>query len=188
MDDRGMDERHTPPSTYILRNLHDVTVPESVSWLPQTLGWKVLFAVGVMVGLYCLWRVTQSWWLNRYRNEALMALERVSIVNPQAGNQIYSILKIVLNHLSSHYRPQFGLSLLQSLDDLSPIDACFASTLGQKWLHSLVEPKTQLSETERATLLNDAKEWVKRHHNQPYSAQRASLTVQPDKKQGGKHV
>ena len=31
-----MAQTHTPPSTYILRDLHDVAVPESVSWLPQT--------------------------------------------------------------------------------------------------------------------------------------------------------
>lgn len=38
--------QHTPPSTYILRELHDVAVPESVSWLPQTVGWKVLAIIG----------------------------------------------------------------------------------------------------------------------------------------------
>ncbi|WP_154215052.1 DUF4381 family protein, partial [Vibrio parahaemolyticus] len=34
----------TPPSTYILRELHDVAVPPSVSWYPQTIGWKILAA------------------------------------------------------------------------------------------------------------------------------------------------
>ncbi|EGU43385.1 hypothetical protein VII00023_16175 [Vibrio ichthyoenteri ATCC 700023] len=171
-----MSDPHTPPSTYILRNLHDVTVPESVSWLPQTLGWKILFATGVIAGLYFLWRTARWWWRNRYRKEALIALERVSIANPQAGHQIYAILKIVLNHLSRHYRQQFGLPLLKSLDDLSPIDARFASKLGKKWLHSLVDPKTQLTEKERATLLNDASEWLKRHHNQGQLTKKSSTT------------
>ena len=40
-----MSDLPTPPSTYILRELHDVAVPSSVSWYPQTIGWKILAAV-----------------------------------------------------------------------------------------------------------------------------------------------
>ncbi|MCZ8485299.1 DUF4381 domain-containing protein, partial [Vibrio lentus] len=42
---------HTPPSTYILRDLHDVAIPESVSWMPQTIGWKILGVILLLVAI-----------------------------------------------------------------------------------------------------------------------------------------
>ncbi len=37
-----MTVEHTPPSTYINYANCDVAIPESVSWVPQTIGWKIL--------------------------------------------------------------------------------------------------------------------------------------------------
>ncbi|HDM8140995.1 TPA: DUF4381 domain-containing protein, partial [Vibrio harveyi] len=65
-----MTDLHTPPSTYILRELHDVAVPESVSWVPQTIGWKILAVIGAIVLMYLGYRLLHHWWDNRYRKEA----------------------------------------------------------------------------------------------------------------------
>ena len=43
---------HTPPSTYIFRELRDVTIPDSVSWFPQTIGWKILGVALLLAAFY----------------------------------------------------------------------------------------------------------------------------------------
>ena len=48
---------HTPPSTYILRDLHDVAIPESVSWIPQTIGWKILGVILLLIAVYLAYRL-----------------------------------------------------------------------------------------------------------------------------------
>lgn len=65
---------HTPPSTYILRDLHDVAIPTSVSWMPQTIGWKILGIILLLVAIYLAYRLALRWWSNRYRKEALQEL------------------------------------------------------------------------------------------------------------------
>ena len=49
-----MSVEHTVPSTYILRDLHDVAIPDSVSWAPQTIGWKILGVILLLATLYLM--------------------------------------------------------------------------------------------------------------------------------------
>lgn len=69
-----MSDLPKPPGTYILSELHDVTVPPSVSWYPQTIGWKILAALFVLALIYVAYRLIRKWWTNRYRKEALLAV------------------------------------------------------------------------------------------------------------------
>lgn len=60
-----------------LRSLHDIAVPEPVSWVPQTWGWGVLAAaMAVMLVLLCL-RWTLRYRANAYRREALLLLTAI---------------------------------------------------------------------------------------------------------------
>ena len=65
-----MSVEHSPPSTYILRELHDVAVPDSISWMPQTIGWKVVSVLLMIGAIYLSYRFALRWWNNRYRGEA----------------------------------------------------------------------------------------------------------------------
>ena len=57
-----------------LDGLHDIVVPEAVSWVPQTAGWYGL-ALGVAaLGAWGCWVAYRRYRSNRYRRAALAAL------------------------------------------------------------------------------------------------------------------
>ncbi len=67
----------TQPEAPALAGLHEIVVPEAVSWAPQTAGWfafAVLLAALVVWGLWVAYRRHRS---NRYRRAALTALAKI---------------------------------------------------------------------------------------------------------------
>jgi Domain of unknown function (DUF4381) len=62
-----------------LSALHDFFQPPPPSWMPQTAGWYVLAAVLAVLLLWFAIRAARSWRRNRYRREALRALEAAPV-------------------------------------------------------------------------------------------------------------
>lgn len=71
----------------LLERMHDLVMPEAVSWLPQTDGWWILLAW--LFGLALL--VVRKWVIhrqaNRYRQEALANLQALSRSAAQNDSQ-----------------------------------------------------------------------------------------------------
>ncbi|MEJ8859734.1 DUF4381 domain-containing protein [Variovorax robiniae] len=63
-----------PPS---LSQLADVVAPPPISWMPQTVGWKVLAVLLVLIAIWLAWRGTRNWLRNRYRRDALAELRQI---------------------------------------------------------------------------------------------------------------
>lgn len=58
------------PSVTSLDRMHDIAMPEAVSWWPLAIGWYVLFAfiaLAIAILAFVLWR---KWRSNAYRREA----------------------------------------------------------------------------------------------------------------------
>src|SRR6516162_5592547 len=58
-----------------LSQLHDFYQPAPPSWMPQTVGWYVVFAILTALLLWFCIRVLQRWIKNRYRRDALRELQ-----------------------------------------------------------------------------------------------------------------
>ncbi|EHV9834647.1 DUF4381 domain-containing protein [Vibrio vulnificus] len=167
--------QHTPPSTYILRELHDVAVPESVSWLPQTVGWKVLAIIGGLVLLYIGYRYLRFRWDNRYRAEALQAIAQLDPKDPAMASELFSIVKQVLIYHDSGYARLFGNAFLAVLNQLIPTQPLFDDELAIQWVQSTVNANVPLSESARATLKARAALWVKSHQEKASSVEKRSV-------------
>ncbi|EGQ7692327.1 DUF4381 domain-containing protein [Vibrio vulnificus] len=167
--------QHTPPSTYILRELHDVAVPESVSWLPQTVGWKVLAIIGGLVLLYIGYRYLRFRWDNRYRAEALQAIAQLDPKDPAMASELFSIVKQVLIYHDSGYARLFGDAFLAVLNQLIPTQPLFDDELAIQWVQSTVNPNVPLAESARATLKARAALWVKSHQEKASSVEKRSV-------------
>jgi len=154
---------HTPPSTYILRDLHDVTVPESVSWWPQTIGWKLLALVVLLALVYWSYKALRHWWNNRYRSEALTALNELNPQDNDTGKRLFSILKVVLVYLNSGNARLFDAAFLGKLDELSLGQPTFNDQTAKQWQQSLVNPNIELSSEQNAELIKRAQVWLKQH-------------------------
>jgi hypothetical protein len=58
-----------------LSHLHDFYQPPSPSWMPQTIGWYVVFAALGLVLAWLLARAVRRWFHDRYRREAIHELQ-----------------------------------------------------------------------------------------------------------------
>ncbi|MFQ3323963.1 MAG: hypothetical protein ACI90U_001788 [Pseudomonadales bacterium] len=84
---------------YLLHGIDEVILPESISLIPQTVGWKI---IGVLLITYILWRSFLAWKLwqkNWYRREGLQALSEIRNLfeagNTAAVNEVPALLKSV---------------------------------------------------------------------------------------------
>lgn len=65
----------TQPVANPLDGLADIVEPTPVPWTPQTWGWAVLAVVVVLLAGWALWSLQRRRLANRYRAEALTALD-----------------------------------------------------------------------------------------------------------------
>ncbi|MEZ8202946.1 DUF4381 domain-containing protein [Vibrio splendidus] len=162
---------HTPPSTYILRELHDVAIPDSVSWAPQTIGWKILGVILLLVAIYLAYRLAQKWWNNRYRKEALQELMILDARDKNSTERTFKVLKVVLRYLDSSNAKLFGKAYVNRLNDYLPVsantsensNAFFADEISELWMQSLTDPNVRLSFEQRLEVIQTAMMWLKLH-------------------------
>ncbi|MEZ9682830.1 DUF4381 domain-containing protein [Vibrio splendidus] len=162
---------HTPPSTYILRDLHDVTIPESVSWMPQTIGWKILGVILLLVAFYLAYRLALRWWNNRYRKEALQELVLLDARDKNSTERTFKVLKVVLRYLDSSNAKLFGQAYVNRLNAYLPgsantsenSNAFFADEVSKLWMQSLIDPNVRLSFEQRLEVIQTAMMWLKLH-------------------------
>lgn len=162
---------HTPPSTYILRELHDVAIPDSVSWAPQTIGWKILGVILLLVAIYLAYRLAQKWWNNRYRKEALQELVLLDARDKNSTERTFKVLKVVLRYLDSSNAKLFGQAYVNRLNAYLPVsantsensNAFFADEISELWMQSLIDPNVRLSFEQRLEVIQTAMMWLKLH-------------------------
>ncbi len=165
-----MTVEHTPPSTYILRELHDVAIPNSVSWAPQTIGWKILGVILLLAALYLAYRLALRWWNNRYRKEALNELMLLDARDKNSPEQAFKVLKVVLRYLDSSNAKLFGQAYVKRLNAYLPMNgqtesnnAFFADEISGLWMQSLIDPKVRLTFEQRSEVIQTSMMWLKLH-------------------------
>lgn len=162
---------HTPPSTYILRELRDVTIPDSVSWFPQTIGWKILGVALLLVAFYLAYRLALRWWNNRYRKEALKELMVLDARDKNSTERTFKVLKVVLRYLDSGNAKLFGQAYVNRLNAYLPVsadtstksNAFFTDEVSGLWMQSLIDPKVRLTFEQRLEVIQTAMMWLKLH-------------------------
>ncbi|WP_165312934.1 DUF4381 domain-containing protein [Vibrio ziniensis] len=108
-----------PPDSYMLRNLRDVEVPEVFSWFPQTIGWQIVFILIVLYAAYRGYRYAKHWWNNRYRQEAIAALQSLQSDDVNWPYKMVKVVKAVLVYLDKRNAALYGVNLLSKMDSFS---------------------------------------------------------------------
>lgn len=172
---------HTPPSSinsYLLKDMVEVAIPESISWWPQTLGWQLIALALIAWLIFYSYKKLMQYRNNRYRREALHALSQISGEDTaQQARHLFLILKACLNHLDTRNAKLSGSAFLTALDTYaSQEQAQFASELGQRWQHDLLVPagQTQLQPADINQLTEMAKSWVASHQVPTQNAETAA--------------
>ena len=153
-----------PPSSYILRELIEVDFPEPVSWMPQTLGWKIVGIILFIALVYFGYRKARYWWLNRYRAEAINVTESLSVDDVKFEYKMFVIMKRVMGHLNTKYQAVDGdefLAVLSSYPLEFPLELNRA--LGNAWMQSLYSKQFSLPSADKETLKKYCLDWFKHH-------------------------
>ncbi|OEF25583.1 DUF4381 domain-containing protein [Vibrio rumoiensis] len=153
-----------PPGSYILRGLQDVGMPDHVSWMPQTLGWKILGTIICIVLIYFGYKAVQRWWFNRYRLEAIQVTEGLSIDDPKFEYKLFVIIKRVMGHLNPSYHSLFGQEFLSTMTEY-PMQSSLKleATLGDSWMLALTSKQYALGQSDKNTLKQYCLDWFKLH-------------------------
>lgn len=173
--------QHTPPSTYILRDLIDVQAAPSVSWWPGfeqlPIGWWFLIALASLLIFALSAMALRHIYKNRYRREALNAVRDIMLnaqynnagkhpqnQNQQISEQLFYTLKQVLFYLD----PQ--TAKLNDNAFFNKLDACceqgiWQTALTERWMNSLYHPNSDLNDADISCLVKKSKQWIRNHRN-----------------------
>jgi hypothetical protein len=79
---------------YALGDFAEVVSPDAVSWLPQTVGWRIVAVVLLGLVLYRGWKALRHWYRNRYRREAAVRLRQLSGAGGVLAGDVNQLLKL----------------------------------------------------------------------------------------------
>jgi hypothetical protein len=151
--------------------LHDIVLPEPVSWMPQTIGWAIVLAILLMVALVLAIRMRRRWRANAYRRRALGELDRIESAAREADPQIAlaDLPELIKRTALAQYpRPSIaalsGKPWLRFLDE-SYGGSGFSDGPVRHLLSLTYGPRDALDVTpeESGALIALVRQWVRRH-------------------------
>ena len=150
----------------LLDPLVELEPPATVSMLPQTIGWKVLLGLAVILICYYSYKKLKAWRLNRYRRDAIKALSAIS--SHSKTDKILQLNRILKQTASAAFGVTevaglHGVEWLTFLDKSSKVD--FDSPQAQLWQQALYDPKQsdEISDSELEQLINKSRQWINQH-------------------------
>lgn len=94
-----------PWGNYLLENLVESSAPSPISWLPQTIGWRVFITIVVILLLNKAYKKYQSYRKNSYRREALACIGEVREATKNfIADKPLADKTLPINQLMSQYR------------------------------------------------------------------------------------
>jgi hypothetical protein len=143
-----------------LDKLHDFYQPPPPSWMPQTIGWYVVFAVGAAAAIWIAVHFIRKWLANRYRREALRELP---LLPPE---QISALLK----RTALEAWPREKVASLSGDAWLAFLNTSAGEDLFRAMPASLIEElalrSSRLSSEEEQAVRHVAATWIRRHRVQ----------------------
>ncbi|CAH0529653.1 DUF4381 domain-containing protein [Vibrio hippocampi] len=170
------------PSSYILRNMAEVANPDSVSLIPQTLGWLLLLVIILLVLSYVVTKRYLNYRMNQYRREALAILQH-NQHNEKRDLMCYQVLTQVSHYLYlqqkkyPQQKKQFGQAWLDYLNRQCAGKACFQPELSQAWLNHLVGGNQDFSSQDSQAIFAATEQWLSAHRVPQWLSEQWNFSV-----------
>ena len=141
-----------------LNELHDFYQPPPPSWVPQTIGWYVLFGLLCALALYFIAREVRRWLQHRYRRDALRELQSVPV------NQLSEVLKrtAMVTWPRSQVASLTGQKWIEFLAAYSKARE-FNSGPGNR-IEDIALGECRVTSQDEQRLRKLASDWVRTHH------------------------
>lgn len=140
-----------------LETLHGFYEPTPPAWTPQTVGWYCVLAIAAIAALWMLVRSARKWKHNRYRREALAALNTVPVEE----------LSALLKRTALSAWPRETIATLSGPEWLRFLDGAlggggFLNAPGNR-IEDLAFKSTNLSSEEEKLLRDLTAQWIRSH-------------------------
>ncbi len=156
-----------------LQNLHEIILPDPVSWIPQTIGWYVVFGLILLVAGWWIYGRIRRFRKNRYRRLALaeLAVIEQELQRPEKRAKALAEIPVLLKGTALSAFPRSEVAALSDERWLSFLDKTMGGrdfTEGEGLLlpelaYTPVQRITQLSDERIGNLLQLVRRWIKRH-------------------------
>ncbi len=159
-----------PMTETALRSLHDIALPEPISWLPQTWGWVALaeLLVIALLSAFLIW--LRHYRRNAYRREALHLLDAIEadIRNQTSREKGVHELSELLKRTALAAWPRGDVASLTGRAWIERLnanggDGALAVLLDDLEYHNGTDIAALPAETTDELILN-SRRWIRRHH------------------------
>lgn len=163
----------TPAAAKALEGLTDISMPQPVSWMPQTWGWAVLAGLLTVMLAWTLWKVHRHREANRYRAEALAALAGLSPRLDDPGSRAAALgdIGVLLKRTALAVFPRDEVADLSGARWVAFLDRHGRATMPARVSTVLDDLEYQrpdalaaISAEQAREVLDAARMWVKEHH------------------------
>ncbi len=159
-----------------LEKLHEILLPDPVSWMPQTVGWYVVFGlIVVVIGGWVFGRL-RRFWKNRYRGYALAELEVIGqeLQRPEKRAKALAKIPVLLKWTALAAFPRSDVAGLSGEKWLAFLDKSmgakrFTGDEGRLLPELAYAPAPRISKLPDETigkLLQIVRHWIKVHKGQ----------------------
>ncbi len=158
-----MNSNETISASSSLANLHDIVVPDAVSWWPLAPGWYALFAVALVCAIALAIRGFLRYRRNAYRREAMVILRQTLALPASLHVEVAALLKRTALSAFPHEKVAAltGAPWLEFLDRTGATDDF--SIGGGRVLGAGQYGSDPLNDSERADLIRAAGSWIQNH-------------------------
>ena len=156
-----------------LEKLHEIVLPEPVSWMPQTIGWYVVFGLILLVAGWWVYGRLRRLRANRYRRFALaeLAVIKQEIQQPEKRAKALAEIPVLLKRTALAAFPRSDIAGLSGEKWLAFLDKTlggkdFTENEGRLLPELAYAPMSRISTGSDETvgkLLQLVRQWIKMH-------------------------
>ncbi len=152
-----------------LEGLHDIAMPEPVSWMPQTIGWYVAGAVIVGLVVWAAVGYYQRRRTNRYRRAALAELADIetTLADPAKQAAALGAIPVLVKRVALSFTPREAIASLTGDPWLQWLDASYGGAEFSQGVGSLLPQlayrPTNVRPDEIRDLVALVRQWIQRH-------------------------
>jgi len=156
-----------------LEKLHEIILPDPVSWIPRTIGWYAIFGLILFVAGWWAYRRLRHFRKNRYRRLALQELAVIEqeLQRPEKRAKALAKIPVLLKWTALCNFPRSEVAALSGEKWLAFLDKTMGGrnfTEGEGRLllelaYAPVQRITQFPDEQISTLLQLIRRWIKGH-------------------------
>lgn len=161
----------------MIKGLIEISLPQPVSYWPQTIGWYILFGLLFLAAAWMGYRRYRYHKTNKYRRWALTKLDDIERVLKQdwGKEKTLSEIPVLVKRTALHCFPRENIASLSGDDWLRFLDTSYGGTdfhsgpgkILEQTAYRNAQQLEQYKKEDIQQLIDVVRRWIKKHRSQP---------------------